>query len=157
MRKTLRHNMQYDGMFFDLKWKASKVDRPKVMCICDVSGSVSNYSRFLLMFLYSLAEILPKVRSFAFSSDALHIDDEFVACIELLLKLLGKFDDFGDIAFRPLHVRFDDRHGARFAVRQTRVALRRRRGQQTKDEQNSKDRHAVGLGTSSAWQVRKPR
>jgi uncharacterized protein with von Willebrand factor type A (vWA) domain len=61
--------MQYDGMFFDLKWKASKVDRPKVMCICDVSGSVSNFSRFLLMFLYSLAEVLPKVRSFAFSSD----------------------------------------------------------------------------------------
>ena len=61
--------MQYDGMLFDLKWKSQKVDRPKVMCICDVSGSVSNYSRFLLMFLYSLAEILPKVRSFAFSSD----------------------------------------------------------------------------------------
>lgn len=61
--------MQYDGMFFDLRWKASRVDRPKVMAICDVSGSVSNYSRFLLMFLYSLAEILPKVRSFAFSSD----------------------------------------------------------------------------------------
>jgi len=69
VRKTLRNNMQYDGMFFNLKWKASKVDRPKVMCICDVSGSVSNYSRFLLMFLYSLAEVLPKVRSFAFSSD----------------------------------------------------------------------------------------
>lgn len=69
IRKTLRHNMQYDGMFFDLRWKASRVDRPKVMAICDVSGSVSNYSRFLLMFLYSLAEILPKVRSFAFSSD----------------------------------------------------------------------------------------
>ena len=69
VRKTLRSNMQYDGMLFDLKWKSQKVDRPKVMCICDVSGSVSNYSRFLLMFLYSLSEILPKVRSFAFSSD----------------------------------------------------------------------------------------
>ena len=69
IRKTLRSNMQYDGMLFDLKWKSQKVDRPKVICICDVSGSVSNYSRLLLMFLYSLAEILPKVRSFAFSSD----------------------------------------------------------------------------------------
>lgn len=69
VRKTLRKNMQYDGMFFDLQWKAVKVDRPKVMCICDVSGSVSNYSRFLLMFLYSLSEVIPKVRSFAFSSD----------------------------------------------------------------------------------------
>ena len=69
VRKTLRHNMQYDGMLFDIHWKAHKVDRPKVMCICDVSGSVSNYSRFLLMFLYSLADVIPKVRSFAFSSD----------------------------------------------------------------------------------------
>ena len=69
VRKTLRNNMQYDGMLFDLKWKSIKVDRPKVICICDVSGSVSNYSRFLLMFLYSLAEVIPKVRSFAFSSD----------------------------------------------------------------------------------------
>ncbi len=69
VRKTLRNNMQYDGMLFDIKWKSQKVDRPRVMCICDVSGSVSNYSRFLLMFLYSLAEVLPKVRSFAFSSD----------------------------------------------------------------------------------------
>ncbi len=69
VRKTLRNNMQYDGMLFHIKWRSQKVDRPKVICICDVSGSVSNYSRFLLMLLYSLAEILPKVRSFAFSSD----------------------------------------------------------------------------------------
>tara|TARA_Y100001934_G_scaffold280990_1_gene389280 strand:+ start:4162 stop:5622 length:1461 start_codon:yes stop_codon:yes gene_type:complete len=69
VRKTLRNNMQYDGALFDIHWKAQKVDRPKVMCICDVSGSVSNYSRFLLMFLYSLTEVLPKVRAFAFSSD----------------------------------------------------------------------------------------
>ncbi|MEX2326348.1 MAG: VWA domain-containing protein, partial [Pseudomonadales bacterium] len=70
-------NMQYDGMMFNIKWKSSKVDRPKVMCICDVSGSVSNYSRFLLMFLYSLAEILPKVRSFAFSSDLGEVTELF--------------------------------------------------------------------------------
>lgn len=77
VRRTLRNNMQYDGMMFHIKWKSSKVDRPKVMCICDVSGSVSNYSRFLLMFLYSLAEILPKVRSFAFSSDLGEVTDLF--------------------------------------------------------------------------------
>ena len=69
VRKTLRNNMKYDGMLFDVKWKSQKVDRPKVICICDVSGSVSNYSRFLLMFLYSLTEVMPKVRAFAFSSD----------------------------------------------------------------------------------------
>ena len=69
LRKTLRRNMRHDGNLFDIRWKSQKVDRPRVMAICDVSGSVSDYSRFLLMFLYSLTEVLPKVRAFAFSSD----------------------------------------------------------------------------------------
>ena len=69
LRKTLRSNMRHDGTLFDIRWKSQKVDRPRVMAICDVSGSVSAYSRFLLMFLYSLTEVLTKVRAFAFSSD----------------------------------------------------------------------------------------
>lgn len=67
--RTLRRNMKYDDAIFDLHWKSMKVDRPKVYAICDVSGSVANYARFMLMFLYSLEEVLPKIRSFAFSSD----------------------------------------------------------------------------------------
>ena len=49
--RTLRHNMSYDGNIFDLHWKSVKVDRPKVFAICDVSGSVAAYARFMLMFL----------------------------------------------------------------------------------------------------------
>ena len=64
--KTLRNNMSYDGAIFDLYWKSVKIDRPKVFAICDVSGSVANYARFMLMFLYSMDEVMPKVRSFAF-------------------------------------------------------------------------------------------
>ena len=75
--RTLRHNMSYDGAIFDLHWKSVKVDRPKVFAICDVSGSVSAYARFMLMFLYSLEEVMPKVRSFAFSSDLAEVTDLF--------------------------------------------------------------------------------
>jgi len=75
--RTLRHNMAYDGAIFDLRWKSVKVDRPKVFAICDVSGSVANYARFMLMFLYSLDEVMPKVRSFAFSSDLAEVTDLF--------------------------------------------------------------------------------
>ena len=66
---TLRNNMKYDDAIFDLKWKSTRVARPRVFAICDVSGSVADYASFMLMFLYSLEEVLPKVRSFAFSSD----------------------------------------------------------------------------------------
>ena len=75
--RTLRHNMSYDGKVFDLHWKSVKVDRPKVFAICDVSGSVANYARFMLMFLYSLEEVMPKVRSFAFSSDLAEVTELF--------------------------------------------------------------------------------
>jgi uncharacterized protein len=75
--RTLRHNMSYDGAIFDLHWKSVKVDRPKVFAICDVSGSVANYARFMLMFLYSLEEVMPKVRSFAFSSDLAEVTELF--------------------------------------------------------------------------------
>ena len=75
--RTLRHNMNYDGQIFDLHWKSVKIDRPKVFAICDVSGSVANYARFMLMFLYSLEEVMPKVRAFAFSSDLAEVTDLF--------------------------------------------------------------------------------
>ncbi|MEQ8858732.1 MAG: VWA domain-containing protein [Pseudomonadales bacterium] len=75
--RTLRHNMAYDGHIFDLHWKSVKVDRPKVFAICDVSGSVAAYARFMLMFLYSLDEVMQKVRSFAFSSDLAEVTELF--------------------------------------------------------------------------------
>lgn len=67
-RKTLRHSIPQDGSILTLHWKTRKIDRPDVMVICDVSGSVSAAARFLLMFLYGMVEVIPKVRAFAFSS-----------------------------------------------------------------------------------------
>lgn len=68
MAKTLRRGIANDGVMFNVHWKAVKKNRPQILAVCDVSGSVSAYAKFLLMFLYSLNDILPRVRSFAFSS-----------------------------------------------------------------------------------------
>jgi uncharacterized protein with von Willebrand factor type A (vWA) domain len=92
--RTLRRNMKYDDAIFDLHWKSVKTDQPKVFAICDVSGSVANYARFMLMFLYSLEEVLPKVRSFAFSSDlgevsALFARNDIDDAIALTLRQYG--------------------------------------------------------------------
>jgi hypothetical protein len=73
--RTLRRNMRYDDAIFDLHWKRVKIDRPRVYALCDVSGSVADYARFMLMFLYSLNEVLPEVRAFAFSSDLGEVSD----------------------------------------------------------------------------------
>ncbi|GGK54664.1 vWA domain-containing protein [Amphritea balenae] len=77
VRRTIAANAAYDGFLFHTKWKSTRVERPKVMVICDVSGSVSKVARFLLLFLYSLQDVLPNVRSFVFSSDMAEVTQLF--------------------------------------------------------------------------------
>jgi uncharacterized protein with von Willebrand factor type A (vWA) domain len=68
VRATLRRNQAYDGVLISPHWRRIRKDKPRVMAICDVSRSVSQHARFLLLFLYSLQEVIPRLRTFAFSS-----------------------------------------------------------------------------------------
>lgn len=68
IRKTLRSNAGRDGVPFDVHWKQKRKDRPKIVLICDVSGSVARYVRFLLLFLYCLRDVVPELHSYAFSA-----------------------------------------------------------------------------------------
>ena len=94
IRRTLRRNTGYDGLLFNTVWKQTKVDRPKIIAVCDVSGSVAQVSRFLLLFLYSMSEVLPKVRSFAFSTQLGEVTDWFQSkpaeeALALTMKIWG--------------------------------------------------------------------
>ena len=101
IRSTLRVNQQHEGLLFRTLWKKKKVERPKVIALCDVSGSVANVARFFLMFLYSLSEVLPNIRSFAFSNKAGEVTDLFDtkdiedAAAETLILHGGGSTDYG--------------------------------------------------------------
>lgn len=95
MRRTIRANVEFDGLFFHTIWKQQKIDRPKVMAICDVSGSVAQVARFLLMFLYSLQEVLPRVRSFAFSGQLGETTELFESERKIDEALTKVLRDFG--------------------------------------------------------------
>jgi uncharacterized protein with von Willebrand factor type A (vWA) domain len=73
--RTLRRNMGVDSVPFQTVWKRTRIDRPRVMVLCDVSGSVAPVARFLLMFLYALADVLAGIRSFAFSGNLIEVSD----------------------------------------------------------------------------------
>lgn len=77
VRKTMRRNYPNDGHLFELHWRRKKVKEPDIMVICDVSRSVAALSRFLLYFVYSLGEIIPKLRSFMLCSDLVESTDLF--------------------------------------------------------------------------------
>ncbi|HYY53399.1 MAG TPA: VWA domain-containing protein, partial [Myxococcales bacterium] len=52
----------------DLRFRRRKPRKTRIVAICDVSGSMDLYSRFLLQFLYALQGTVARVESFVFST-----------------------------------------------------------------------------------------
>ena len=75
IRRTMRRNMGWGGIPFITVWKQKRIEKPRVMVLCDVSGSVAPMSQFLLMFLYALNEALSDIRSFAFAGSMIEVSD----------------------------------------------------------------------------------
>jgi uncharacterized protein with von Willebrand factor type A (vWA) domain len=69
VKATLRKNLQYGGVPFNIRFDVRKRVKPQVVVLCDVSDSVRNVSRFMLQFVYSLQDLYAKVRSFIFVAD----------------------------------------------------------------------------------------
>jgi uncharacterized protein with von Willebrand factor type A (vWA) domain len=75
IRRTLRRNAAWGGVPFLTSWKRRHRDRPKIVAICDVSGSVAQVSDFFLLLIHSLHEVVDDVRSFAFSGHLIEVGD----------------------------------------------------------------------------------
>jgi uncharacterized protein with von Willebrand factor type A (vWA) domain len=75
IRRTLRRNMGWGGVPFLTAWKQKRIEKPRVMVLCDVSGSVAWVSQFLLMLLYALTEVLSDIRSFAYSGSLTEVSE----------------------------------------------------------------------------------
>lgn len=111
LQRTLRRNLQFGGIPFDVRLEKRKRNRPQIVILCDVSDSVRNVSRFMLQFVYSLQDLYSKVRSFIFVSDIgevtrLFEENEIGEAIELALRgdVINVFahSDFGR-AFKTFH------------------------------------------------------
>jgi uncharacterized protein with von Willebrand factor type A (vWA) domain len=113
MGKTLRKGVAHDGVLFTTYWRRVRKDKPQILAICDVSGSVAAYAKFLLLFLYSLQDVLPKVRSFAFSSHLGEVSDYFdehpaEKAVELVNWKYGGATDYGSSLLDFARLALDD-------------------------------------------------
>ncbi len=75
VRRTLRRNMGWGGVPFVTEWKQRRIEKPRVMVLCDVSGSVAWVAQFLLMFIYALTEVLSDIRSFAYCDSLIEVSE----------------------------------------------------------------------------------
>jgi uncharacterized protein with von Willebrand factor type A (vWA) domain len=113
MAKTLRRGIPNDGVMFHTYWRQVRKEKPQILAVCDVSGSVAAYAKFLLLFLYSLQDVLPKVRSFAFSSHLGEVSDYFdehpvEKAIELVNWKYGGATDYGNSLLDFANLAMDD-------------------------------------------------
>jgi uncharacterized protein with von Willebrand factor type A (vWA) domain len=102
VRRTIRRNAAWGGVPFLTAWKRRHRDRPKIVAICDVSGSVARVSDFFLLLIHSLHEVVDDVRSFAFSghlievSDILEAKSPEEAMAEIMSKVGFGSSDYGN-------------------------------------------------------------
>ena len=101
IRRTLRRNAAWGGVPFLTSWKRRHRDRPKIVAICDVSGSVAQVSDFFLLLIYSLHEVVDDVRSFAFSGHLIEVSNVLdtkspeAAMSEIMSKVGFGSSDYG--------------------------------------------------------------
>jgi len=111
VRKTIRKSMGYGGVPFNIVWKTETIEKPKIVAICDVSRSVAAAAQFMLLFLYSLNEVIEKLEAFAFSDRLIRVGDileneELDAAIPSIIKKIGmRPTDYGRalVDFTELH------------------------------------------------------
>jgi len=118
VRKTIRKSMGYGGVPFDIVWKTETIEKPKIVAICDVSRSVAAAAQFMLLFLYSLNEVIEKLEAFAFSDRLIRVgdileDEDMDSAIASIIKKIGmRPTDYGRalVDFTELHRNDLDRH-----------------------------------------------
>lgn len=66
--RTLRRSLRYGGDVMDIVRRGRKVGKTKMVLLCDVSGSMDVYTKFLLQFLYGLQNGLRGVETVVFST-----------------------------------------------------------------------------------------
>src|SRR5215471_4164917 len=75
VRRTLRKNAAWGSVPFLTAWKRRHRERPRIVALCDVSGSVARVSDFFLLLIHSLHEVVSDVRSFAFSGHLIEVSE----------------------------------------------------------------------------------
>ena len=84
-KTTVRHNQRFGGVPFELRWKKNK-QKPSLVLLLDVSGSLRETVDFALRLIYELQDQVSKVRTFAFYADLAEIT-------EIMNRIDPKTDD----------------------------------------------------------------
>ena len=73
-RRTIRLGLETGGSFHRLRYKKKRARRRQLVLLCDVSGSMVQFSEFALRFIQSLNQVSDNSRVFLFSESVVEAD-----------------------------------------------------------------------------------
>lgn len=72
-RAAMRASLRAGGDAFELKFRARAEKMPPLVALCDISGSMSQYSRVFLHFLHALAQSGRRIHAFTFATELTNV------------------------------------------------------------------------------------
>lgn len=73
-RATIRKGLETGGSFYRLKYRKKRTHRKHLVLLCDVSGSMVQFSEFALRFIQSLNQVSDSSRVYLFSETMVEAD-----------------------------------------------------------------------------------
>ncbi len=100
-KRTIRKGLETGGSFIRLKYRHRRTKRRRLVLLCDVSGSMIQFSEFALRFIKSMSDVSESSQTYLFSEDIALVDpfalqdmDQFVQYVRKT-GLYGKGTDLG--------------------------------------------------------------
>ena len=86
-RRTIRKGLETGGSFHRLKYRKKRIHKKQLVLLCDVSGSMVQFSEFALRFIQSLNRVSDHSKVFLFSESMVEADS-------FKLQNMDRFRDF---------------------------------------------------------------
>jgi uncharacterized protein with von Willebrand factor type A (vWA) domain len=119
---SLRRSLRHGGELLILRRKKRRLKKHRFVVVSDVSGSMDQYSRFLLRFLYGFQKKIPRVETFVFSTRLSRITDllrlrDMTSAYDLIA---GKVKDWsGGTRIGSSLQEYNRRYGGRYSTPRT--------------------------------------
>lgn len=68
LRRSFRRALSHGGEFLSLAQRARPIERPRLVVLCDTSGSMDPHTRFLLTFVLALKQVARRSEIFVFNT-----------------------------------------------------------------------------------------
>ncbi|MCZ8181585.1 MAG: VWA domain-containing protein [Beijerinckiaceae bacterium] len=88
-RRAMRASLRAGGDAFELRFRARAEKVPPLVALCDISGSMSQYSRIFLHFLHAVAQTGRRVSAFTFATELTNVSHALKSTKDPDLALRG--------------------------------------------------------------------